>query len=173
MSAVAVAAVVLVVVALLAAAACAWFIVQRARQRSHEINAQIVEINAQIAENHVKSHRTIDAVNKRLDHTDTKLVESHRTIDAVNKRLDHTDTKLVEAHASMDERHVENHRKIDAVHERLDHLSRIEQLASLDRAASAVHQAASEGRLPAMARKKLLAHLDEVRDELSASEPQA
>ena len=152
MSAVAVAAVVLVVVALLAAAACAWFIVQRARQRSHEINAQIVEINAQIAENHVKSHRTIDAVNKRLDHTDTKLVE---------------------AHASMDERHVENHRKIDAVHERLDHLSRIEQLASLDRAASAVHQAASEGRLPAMARKKLLAHLDEVRDELSASEPQA
>ena len=166
-------AVFLVVVVLLAAGACAWFMVQRARQRSREINAQIVEINAQIAKNHVESHRTIDAANKRLDHTDTKLVESHRTIDAVNKRLDHTDAKLVEADARMDERHVDNHRKIDAVHQRLDHLSRIEQLARIDRAASAVHQAASEGRLPAVARKKLLAHLDEVRDELSASEPQA
>ena len=113
-------AVVLVVVALIAAGACAWFMVQRARQRSHEITAQIVEIHARITENHLENHRKIHAVNKRLDH-----------------------------------------------------LARIEQLARIDRAASAVHQAASEGRLPAVARKKLLAHLDEVRDELSASEPRA
>ena len=94
-------------------------------------------------------------------------------IDAVNKRLDHTDVKLAEADARIAESHLENHRKIVAVHQRLDHLSRIEQFARIDRAASAVHQATSEGRLPAVARKKLLAHLDEVRDELSASEPRA
>ncbi len=153
-------AVFLVVVALIAAGACAWFMVQRARQRSREITAPAVEIHARITENHLESHRKIDAVNKRLDHTDAKFVESHHTIHAVNKRLDRTEAKFVEIHHT-----------IHAVNKRLDHLARIEQLARIDRAASAVHQAASEGRLPAVARKKLLAHLDEVRDELSASEP--
>ena len=162
-------AVVLVVVALIAAGACVWFMVQRARQRSREITApaveitaQIVEIHARITENHLENHRKIHAVNERLDHTEAKFVENHRTIHAVNKRLDHTEAKFVEIHHT-----------IHAVNKRLDHLARIEQLARIDRAASAVHQAASEGRLPAVARKKLLAHLDEVRDELSASEPRA
>ncbi len=162
MSAVAWTAVVLVVVALLAAGACVWLMVQRARQLSRKIDAQIVEIHARIAESHVESHRKIHAVNKRLDHTDARIDESHRTIHAVNKRLDHTDARIDECH-----------RTIHAVNKRLDHLVRIEQFARIDRAASAVHQAASEGRLPAVARKKLIAHLDEVRDELSASEPRA
>ena len=141
-------AVVLVVVALIAAGACVWFMVQRARQRSREITAPAVEITAQIVEIHARI-------------TENHL-ENHRKIHAVNERLDHTEAKFVEIHHT-----------IHAVNKRLDHLARIEQLARIDRAASAVHQAASEGRLPAVARKKLLAHLDEVRDELSASEPRA
>ncbi len=141
MSAVAGAAVVLVVVTLLAACAFAWSMVQRARQRSREINAQIVEIHTQLVE------------------TAAKLVEM--------------DAKFVETYTKIDESHLESHRTIHAVNKRLDHLARIEQFARIDRAASAVHQAASEGRLPAVARKKLIAHLDEVRDELSASEPGA
>ena len=176
-------AVVLVVVALIAAGACAWFMVQRARQRSREITAPAVEIHARITENHLENHRKIHAVNERLDHTEAKFVENHRTIHAVNKRLDHTDAKFVETHHTVhavnkrldhtEAKFVEIHHTIHAVNKRLDHLARIEQLARIDRAASAVHQAASEGRLPAVARKKLLAHLDEVRDELSASEPRA
>ena len=64
-------AVFLVVVALIAAGACAWFMVQRARQRSREITAPAVEItapaveiHARITENHLESHRKIDAVNE-------------------------------------------------------------------------------------------------------------
>ncbi len=197
-------AVFLVVVALLAAGACVWLMAQRARQPSREIDAQIVEIHARIAESHVENHRNIDAVNKRLDHTEARIDESHRTIHAVNKRLDHTEARIDESHRTIhavnkrldhteariveshrtihavnkrldhtEARIAESHRTIHAVNKRLDHLARIEQFARIDRAASAVHQAASEGRLPAVARKKLIAHLDEVRDELSASEPGA
>ena len=103
----------LVAVLFLVASAVAWSFVRRARERSREINTQIVEL------------------------------------------------------------HRELHDRIHAVNTRLDHLARLEQLARIDRAASAVHQAASDNQLPAESRKKILRHLQDVRDELSASEPRA
>lgn len=89
----------------------AWLFVQRARERSREINAQIVDL------------------------------------------------------------HRELHDRIHEVNTRLDDLARLEKLARIDRAASAVHHAASESQLPTESKKKILRHLQDVRDELSASEP--
>ena len=65
------------------------------------------------------------------------------------------------------------HDRIHEVHTRLDDLAHLEQFARIDRAASAVRQAASDGQLPTESGKKILRHLQDVRDELSASEPQA
>ena len=65
----------------------------------------------------------------------------------------------------------ELHDRIHEVHTRLDDLAHLEQLARIDRAASAVRQAASDGQLPTESGKKILRHLQDVRDELSASEP--
>ena len=67
--------------------------------------------------------------------------------------------------------HGEIHDRIHEVHQRLEDLARLEKLARLDRAASAVYEAASDGQLPPESRKKILRHLQDVRDELSASEP--
>ena len=103
----------LVAVVLLVAGTSAWFFVRRARERSREINAQIVEL------------------------------------------------------------HRELHDRIHEVNTRLDDLARLEKLARIDRAASAVHHAASESQLPTESRNKILRHLQDVRDELSASEPRA
>ena len=103
----------LVAVVLLVAGTVAWNLVRRARVRSREINAQIIEL------------------------------------------------------------HRELHDRVHEVNTRLDDLARLEKLARIDRAASAVHQAASESQLPTESSKKILRHLQDVRDELSASEPRA
>ena len=103
----------LVAVVFLGAVTSAWLVLRRARQRSREINTQIVEL------------------------------------------------------------HRELHDRIHEANTRLDDLARLEKLARIDRATSAVHHAASEGQLPAESRKKILRHLQDVRDELSASEPLA
>ena len=69
--------------------------------------------------------------------------------------------------------HGEIHDRLHEVHRRLDDLARLEKLARIDRAASAVYEAAFDGQLPPESRTKILRHLQDVRDELSSSEPRA
>jgi DNA anti-recombination protein RmuC len=126
-------------------AAVGWRVVRRTRARSREINDQIGDI-----------HRHLGRFQGLIDQQGQQVGQLQDLIDQHAGRLQ----DLIDQHAG---------RLQDLIDQQHRRLWRLEELATLDRAAAAVRLARLRGSLSDEAESKLLQHLLDVRESLEVA----